>query len=863
MLQSEIKNICIEGSKSYYDFLSKKPNGGVEEVSIRKIEQISDNTFSLKIDKKLFDPDTVCFLYNGKFKRFYTGDSIAIKIYDNDQRVIIVKVSDEVIPIISDLVFSNWKIIIDLKFLVQRVIDWYELNGNRLKFNLGKRKDSQFDSSVIPKGEDNNPSEEQNEALNTIFSEKFSYIWGAPGTGKTRFVLSYSILHYIKKNVKVLVLAPTNVALEQIFQGIIEVTDLAKVKRSKLLRLGYPSKEFADKYGEVCEIQGLEKELKRVNNQIDIISSILGIKSEREAELENNIKIVNNSLYLKNELSIRVKKEEELQKNIQLLQAKLKVENSQLLNIRAEIDALIQKKNSIFNKIFSSFSKKVDYDLEIFKKSRREKELAFNIEKIEKNISDLSSEIVSLVEEKKNLDNVYRQSLESLMFLNNGNIIEHNDLLNKLNIELNRELERHIEYKPLVKDYEKYSESQLTDFLKQLKNEKDKLENYSIDKRIENSQVIGATLDTFLHRFKEKTLNVAHIFLDEAGYASIVKALTIFTENIPITFLGDHKQLPPVCELSKGEIQQEEKYSDIFVWDQSAIFIGELWKSTNKVEALKKYLALQEPSRDSIPRASLTYSYRFGPNLAKTLEKYVYSDGFRSRKESNTEIVIYDTINPIEARVKGRLNEAEAVCIKSYVNDNFSFQDSIAILSPYRDQVKRLEQLLPQYKDENKILTVHKSQGREWDTVIYSVCDIGNGKKPWFTDSQNTISNGLNNVNTAVSRAKKKLIIFCSKEEWIAQTEQLISGLLQSATKNLKSDITKVILIPQQEKYDNYKKEYSSNKRVENNKEIKGKDYVPILIDEEWESQLLFWSKKKKEGYTYSSKKEAWYKKKN
>ena len=168
MTQSEIKEICINGLKAYYEFLSNKPNGGVEEISIRQIERVSENTFKLRIDKKLFDPDTVCFLYNGRFKKFYTGDSIAIKIYDNDQRVIIVRVTNEVIPLMSDLISSNWKVIIDLKFLVQRVIDWFELNGNRIEFNSGKRKNYPFDSSVIPKGDGNNPSEEQKEAINTM-----------------------------------------------------------------------------------------------------------------------------------------------------------------------------------------------------------------------------------------------------------------------------------------------------------------------------------------------------------------------------------------------------------------------------------------------------------------------------------------------------------------------------------------------------------------------------------------------------------------------------------------------------------------------------------------------------------------------
>lgn len=862
MDQSEIKKICIEGSKAYYQFLSNKPNGGVEEISIKQIDRVNNNTFKLKIDKKLFDPDSVCFLYKGRYNKFFTGDSIAIKIYDNDQRVIIIKLADEVIPLMTDLISSNWKVVIDLKFLVQRVIDWFELNGNRLKFNPGKRENYQFDNSVIPDGKEHLPSDEQRVALNTIFSEKFSYIWGAPGTGKTRYVLSYSILHYIKKNKKVLILAPTNVALEQIFQGVIEVTDIAGIKRSKLLRLGYPSKEFADKHAETCEIQGIEKELKRVNDQINIISSILGIKSDKEAGLLNSIENVKNSLKLKNSLNSLKNDEEDIRKNIQLLQAKRNHESFQLSSLMSEINLLIKKKNSIFNKIFGSFSTRIDYDLEISKLSTKENQLIEKIGKLDNKISEISTQLIRNIEAQKKIEVEYNHSLDLLKHLtaaSNVSAIDLHALLTRLKVDLDQEIESQQVFSSLSKEYEKYSEHHLSEILTLLKIEKSKLESYSIESRIESSQVIGATLDTFLHRFKEKTLDVSHIFLDEAGYASIIKALTIFTKDIPITFLGDHKQLPPVCEISKGDIQKDERLKDIFVWDQSAIFIGELWSSLGKIQALEKYLRLTEPSKSSIPRASLTHSYRFGPNLAKTLEKYVYIDGFKSKKERDTEIIICDVDNPIAARIKGRLNEAEAVCIKSYVIKNFSSTDSVAILSPYRDQIKRLEQLLPDYKDENKILTVHKSQGREWDTVIYSVCDIGNGRKPWFTDSLSSISNGLNNVNTAVSRAKNRLIIFCCKEEWINLEEQLISGLLKSATTEFKFQTSKV-RVPQSDKTNTSSKEQKSSS-VKNN-DIKGKDYSPTSIDEEWESKLLFWSKKKKEGYIYSTKKDAWYKEK-
>lgn len=56
-------------------------------------------------------------------------------------------------------------------------------------------------------------------------------------------------------------------------------------------------------------------------------------------------------------------------------------------------------------------------------------------------------------------------------------------------------------------------------------------------------------------------------------------------------------------------------------------------------------------------------------------------------------------------------------------------------------------------------MTIHKSQGSEWDTVIFSVVDdspAGSGKRgAFFTNSLNHKFNSLNLINTVVSRAKK------------------------------------------------------------------------------------------------------------
>jgi superfamily I DNA and/or RNA helicase len=126
---------------------------------------------------------------------------------------------------------------------------------------------------------------------------------------------------------------------------------------------------------------------------------------------------------------------------------------------------------------------------------------------------------------------------------------------------------------------------------------------------------------------------------------------------------------------------------------------------------------------------------------------------------------------------------SEALCILKILDSGVLESSDYAVLTPYRDQVSLLAKLMPELADSDRLLTVHKSQGREWHTVIYSVCDIGNGVQPWFTDSTNTSSGGLANVNTAVSRAKQHLIIVCDSTAWEPKSAQLISGLIQARSK--------------------------------------------------------------------------------
>ena len=69
-----------------------------------------------------------------------------------------------------------------------------------------------------------------------------------------------------------------------------------------------------------------------------------------------------------------------------------------------------------------------------------------------------------------------------------------------------------------------------------------------------------------------------------------------------------------------------------------------------------------------------------------------------------------------------------------------------------------------------KVFTIHGSQGREWDTVILSVVE---------TTHSGFLTPVL--INTAVSRAKKCLILVCDADYWKTRDEHLIGGLLSCA----------------------------------------------------------------------------------
>ncbi|MEO2071315.1 MAG: AAA domain-containing protein [Zunongwangia sp.] len=793
MNATQIRKVCITACETYSQFLTDK-GGGVFKISVNHIELVGKDKFKLVIQGKIFDEETLVFKHIASNKEWDIG-GIKIQVYDRDKNLVVIKPNTESYQFFAENQPRDWEILSDMKFLIERVEKWYEINGASLKLPHKKPVISAPSNSFFFT-DLHLPSSEQQEALNLIFNIPFSYIWGAPGTGKTQYVLSYAILNYLKHNKKVAIVAPTNHALEQIFRGVIKMTDKAGISRDAIIRLGGPSKKFADEFPEVCEIIGLENELKKLRQQIAVLQNVLGID-----EQSNSIKVFRKALediklfqkqnehILAEEDKLQHKKSAIKRLQSQEIECTLNIQEAQL-----ERERLNKKKSSTLVAVTSFFGKSKNYQELIDATIRKEADQTIRKNEVGSNLEELTHEIriaeEQVLQKKQDTERILRSIKNAIQTVDKFKLTQViasglNQLEENLTAYIKEVSDSQPVYESIATEYKTQTKDELFLKLDILKKEEERLMNYSTEERLKNVSIIGATLDTYLYRFTDDKLGVDHIFLDEAGYSNVIKAQTLFNQDVPVTFLGDHMQLPPVCEISQRDIQQNEDYREVLVWDQSAIFIEDLYSYDSLKPVLTRYLNKSKPDFTKLEKQNLTVTHRFGKRLSNVLQQYVYPEGFSSGLSTETDIIILDVKNPAQFRNGTRKNESEIRAIKDLVTQNFKTDSNMAILAPYAAQVGGLARALPDFNRENKILTVHKSQGQEWDTVIYSVCDISNGKKPWFTDSTNAMSSGLNNINTAISRTKKQLIIVCDKDSWLFIKGQLINGILEVATEVL------------------------------------------------------------------------------
>lgn len=692
-----IGGVCIKSTSGFLNLIENeqdnKRNTSRKTVSAVYLGKESDGAIILGINGKFTIDDTTGIMVDGVD---YPRQNIMFQNFNSISRTVLLylnKESEGRITENSDITLYN-----DMKWLTRKTGYFFEKFGDYIAYP--PKPDVLIAKDVLLSSALKDLTSNQSDAVKMIMNHPLSYVWGVPGSGKTKYVLAKSINECVSRGDKVLVVAPTNYALEQVIEGLISAFNddkNCKVDVSKdMIRVGAPTANFLAKYPDLCEKKGVLSKITQHKNM--------------------------------------------------------------LFQIRSHIA------DRKYLKLRSAFENALAASKDVGKTDTGADELMKMTEELRKVISN--DPRYHYITSGVNASNITR-------FLDNVNVIIYSkrDEQNETEFDV-------LDMDDLKKKEEKYRK-ELSAFQK--KNPKGDINSCSI---------IAMTMSKFIISYgpayveNYTKIDVDHVFLDEAGYCNCVQAMALFTLGAPVTMLGDHMQLPPVCVIDRNTLVgsiSDEKHRFDYLWDTSALYADTLFDDDLNLSS-ELYRDNLEPTFRYTSVAKLTTTHRFGQNLATILGEAVYNLPLKSNNKNTMELVVIDahidSFPTFNGKVKRR-NDAEAEKVVTYI-ESLPENESFIILTPYNDQIGCLRDHSHSI-DESNSATIHKSQGKEWDTVILSVCDgraCNKDKPPRFTSTTDPESNGLKVINTALSRAKKRLVIVCDVEYWSSKPDELLGKIV-------------------------------------------------------------------------------------
>ena len=694
---------------------------------------------------------------------------------------------------------GNGSIDIDFRWLVRRCLDWYGNNGAAVA-EIETVAELGVDPSDYEQAE--GQSADQFQAIQTLLTNGLSYVWGPPGTGKTTWVLAKAAAYCVRQDEKVLVLASTNLAVDNALFAILKEC----VASADVLRVGFPSEKFKDEYPECCEdrvfaqrIRRLEKEKKDLE-QAQVSQQRTQECKQKLADAEKRLVEVGNRItWLKlteeqhrhqsGEVQAELQRHETTRKSCQeLLTARanemvqldfarvvneLKALESDHAQSITRLDDLKRQQDALgfwagilgqrrkIEESIAAEQRHVDaVEGTLASVRQRKKELEPRVDELKRELEDLKIQrdaATKVLEEALSRRRQLEAKVSETHKEADDRLHEHRVI--SIQIEkLRAQLELADDFGP-VENWEQ----KRVEWLIRIQQLKAELDQYKQD--IDGKKVLGMTLDAFIGLTMQRCLDVDRVFIDEAPYAPLAKVIPVLSLRKPIAMLGDHCQLPPIFQGDNSDVA--EAY-----WGKPAIFIEDAFRLGNNFHALNE---MKEPSHEMVKRVILRESYRFGPSLARVLGKHVYKGiGLKGLVEPDTSIKSVHC-EPYRQGNKHWCNDGEADEIVRrvglWLERESGTESTLAILTPYKNQQHLISRKLRQrFRDELderiEVWSVHQSQGREWDVVFFSASDTrriaGNG--PFLSDSRELKGRAV--LNTAISRAKKHLRIFNDREWW-------------------------------------------------------------------------------------------------
>lgn len=311
------------------------------------------------------------------------------------------------------------------------------------------------------------------------------------------------------------------------------------------------------------------------------------------------------------------------------------------------------------------------------------------------------------------------------------------------------------EYKNMAHKYkrnfgkaERDQRKALFDAAHQLIKEVDKTEQFITDDLLNKAQVVTATLVGANHyTIRDRKFHTA--IIDESGQSLEPACWIPILKAQKLILAGDHLQLPPTIksqQAAKDGLSTTLLEKCAALHPQAVVLLEEQYRMNEAIMGFssKEFYEDRLKTNESVANRLL-----FPGDIPVSFIDTAGS-GFDEKQESTS------TANPEEATFLFRHLRKLTDNLGAHYNDeNFP---SIAVISPYKEQIRVMNQLLLEstellpYVGKISVNTIDSFQGQERDVVYISLTrSNADGEIGFLSD--------IRRMNVAMTRARKKLVV--------------------------------------------------------------------------------------------------------
>lgn len=563
----------------------------------------------------------------------------------------------------------------------------------------------------------------QAEFVYKALSNDISILWGPPGTGKTQTLTSV-IKSLTATGEKTLICSNTNMAVDQVFlKACRDKEESEYIENQKMIRLGNIShQDLISNYGDKITIEGISEtlgeDLKQKRNKLSLDRKNLLNQSEQLLDTARRFDLLDQT-------SDDIKRRES---EFNLTRDIAKAKREEATQLQQEIATLNQKlseRTSGGGGLGGLFGRSPE-------QLRQEIEgLSYKLESANTDMNSYRDKLNKLQHERQRLSEI-KQQLERQL---NG---------------INRETISHKEQE--IKESVNNIDAKIQSIDEELK---------ALSKTIiDNALVVGTSLAKCCMSLSEIGF-YDNVIIDEASMASIPMVfIAASLAHKRVILSGDFSQLSPICSTDNLSIKD---------------VIG---KSIFEICGIEE--SVRSKASPSGNLGFLDVQYRMNSKICELISNYMYDGRLETGTKSEPLAIVHPSINGIGELVVidtstlltfsssspsgSKLNLIHAYIAKKFLS-SISKNNTLSLgyCTPFAAQAKLFKTLL---SDEDKkaissIGTVHKFQGDERDLLVYDtvVAQSDNTRLGPFLNSDSPSQEGAKNLNVAISRARKSLVV--------------------------------------------------------------------------------------------------------